>query len=60
MVSTPEVRLDETAEESPPEAECPQVTTEPSAFSAAKAYGFENTCVTPPESDLATAEESPP
>jgi hypothetical protein len=60
MVSTPEVRLDETAEELPPQPESPQVTTEPSAFSAAKACGFENTCVTPPASELATAEESPP
>ena len=40
------MRFAETDEESPPDIEAPQVTTEPFDFSAAKALSFEKTAVT--------------
>jgi len=44
---TPEVRLPPVGlEESPPDMEAPQVTTEPFDLSAAKASSFEKTAVT--------------
>ena len=57
---TLELRLEATAEESPPREEKPQVTTDPSAFSAAKALPFEYTAVTPEVRLDATAVELPP
>ena len=46
MAVTLEVRFAETEEESPPDMEAPQVTTEPFDFNAAKALSFEKTAVT--------------
>jgi hypothetical protein len=57
---TPELRLEATDDESPPKKGTPQVTTEPSAFSAAKASRFEYKAVTPELRLEATDDESPP
>ena len=57
---TPELSWLATALLLPPEPEYPQVTTEPSAFSAAKASSVEKIWLTPERSWLATALLSPP
>ena len=57
---TPEAREEETADESPPKEESPQVMTEPSSLSAAKTYLVEKIWLTPEASEEETAEESPP
>ena len=57
---TPEAREEETADESPPRVESPQVMTEPSFLSAAKAYSVEKIWLTPEAREEETADESPP
>ena len=57
---TPEASEEETADESPPLKESPQVMTEPSSFSAAKARPVEKSWVTPEVRVEETADESPP
>ena len=58
--TTPEVSEEEIADESPPSSESPQVMTEPSSLSAAKAYIDEKIWLTPEVREEEIADESPP
>mgnify|MGYP000414096406 CR=1 FL=1 len=57
---TPDESEEDTDDESPPLESLPQEITEPSSFSAAKAYIVVKSWLTPEESCEATSEGGPP